>query len=263
MCLIAFAYRVSEQWPLLVIANRDEYYQRPTQASDFWQDNQDLLAGKDLLAGGTWMGITRNGRFAAITNVRDQRAPLQPRSRGELCTLFFNQDTDITTFNEDILNRGQSYAGFNLITGHQGQLFYASNRQSSAHRLAPGIYGLSNAQLDTPWPKTKRLKQELHAILEQANQRQSFPDLNTLMDKIQNRATASDAELPDTGVGLEIERGLSASFIHMPERGYGTRSTTALLIDQHGQVNWWEQSYVELAGLRQFRFSLSSTAAMP
>jgi uncharacterized protein with NRDE domain len=236
MCLILIAHRVHPRLPLVVGANRDEFYSRPTAPADFWQDAPDVLAGRDLEASGTWLGITRSLRFAAVTNFRDMRpAGAGQRSRGELTSGFLRSDTPAEQYLASVSRRANEYNGFNLFVADATGLFYLSNRDGEVRRLAPGTYGLSNHLLDTPWPKVTELKPRFNAAVR-------IPlDPEAIRTILADRGVAPDASLPDTGVGLERERMLSAAFVVSDE--YGTRSTTALSVRDDGTVRFNEWSF--------------------
>ncbi len=225
MCLIVLAYQCHPEFPLIVAANRDEFFLRPTAAADFWSDRTDLLAGRDLQQGGTWMGVTRAGRFAALTNVRDPKS-IQPaaKSRGLIVSDFLMGDDAPATFVNDLEKRGQHYNGFNVIVADADNLAYFNSATADSRTLSPGIYGLSNHRLDTPWPKITRSKAALERALSKNGQALEADLFALLLD----RARADDAALPDTGVGLDKERWLSPVFISGQE--YGTRCSTVLLI---------------------------------
>lgn len=240
MCLIAFAHQFHRRYPLVLIANRDEYYRRPTRRAHFWPEAPGLLAGQDLEQGGTWLGITRDGRLAAVTNVRDGR-PADPglRSRGALTRDFLLGDLSCAAYLADLEREQHRYGGFNLLLGDATGLYFFSNRfsnQEPPRPLAPGLYGLSNASLDTPWPKVDTLKGQLAEALD-------APTLSAreLLPLLQNRRQPEDVQLPDTGVGLALERTLAPCFIHGEH--YGTRASTVILVDQAGEVTFMEQNY--------------------
>ncbi len=238
MCLIVFSYRQHPRFPLLVAANRDEHYGRPTAAAHLWQDYPELLAGKDLEAGGTWLGITRSGRFAAITNHRNPpNTPEQPRSRGLLTLDFLRGSTSPAAYLEQLTASGGDYAGFNLLVGDSSELCCYSNIEGAVQRLSPGTYGLSNALLDTPWPKVERSKEALTALLAYDE-----PDLKQLQSTVSCRDIESDNTLPDTGVGVEFERLLSPQFIVSAD--YGTRATTCLKVDGDGTIAFRESRFL-------------------
>lgn len=235
MCLISFAYNAHPDYPLLVAANRDEYYRRPTAPAAFWEEAPELLAGRDLQAGGTWMGVTRSGRFAAITNHRNPpNTPAQPRSRGMLTTDFLLGSMSAADYMADLAERGDRYAGFNLLLADSKELQYFSNIDATAQRLAPGVYGLSNGSLHSGWPKQELARERLAALLDQSI------DHEALHATVSSRDPVPDEELPDTGIGRDMERLLSPQLILTEE--YGTRATTSLWISSEGEVGLCEQS---------------------
>jgi uncharacterized protein with NRDE domain len=223
-------------FPLVVGANRDEFYGRPTAPADFWNDAPDILAGRDLQASGTWLGITRGLRFAAVTNFRDMRSvEARRRSRGELTSEFLRGDAPAEQYLEGVRRRANQYNGFNLFVADATGLFYFSNRDGEVRRLNPGTYGLSNHLLDTPWPKVTELKPRFNATI------QVPLDPDAIRSILADRGVAPDANLPDTGVGLERERMLSAAFVVSDT--YGTRSTTALWVGDDRAVRFKEWSF--------------------
>jgi len=236
MCLIAIAYRVHPDFPLLVAANRDEFHRRPTAASSPWKDSPDLLAGRDLQAGGTWMGITRTMRFAAVTNRRGPPdAAAAPRSRGLLTLDYLRGDLSPRDHLRALEARAGKYAGFDLLLADREQLCHFSNIERRARPLSPGVYSLSNAGLNGDWPKEALARSRLAALPRgEWNHRQ-------LQAVVGSRTVAGDDRLPDAGVGLELERLLSAQFIVNAE--YGTRATTSLWRDGAGKVDWEERSF--------------------
>ncbi len=241
MCLIAFAYEAHPALRLVVAANRDEAYARPAAPADWWADAPDLLAGRDLREGGTWMGITRAGRFAAITNFRNpgfaqlDNAP----SRGALVADFLRGGMDAEAYARELAARMAVYNGFNLLVGDAGGLFYVSNRAEGVRRLEPGLYGLSNHLLDTPWPKVVRARRAMADALAAADGSADGWE-SGLWEMLGNRVVAADDDLPDTGVGTEFERMLSPPFIR--SEGYGTRASTVLTITRDGDVRLAERS---------------------
>lgn len=240
MCLLIFAHQVSPQFPLVLAANRDEFHARPTRPSQFWNEHPGLLAGKDLEQGGTWMGITREGRFAAVTNYRDPDQTRQaPRSRGELPLQFLTGRQSPEEYLEALASRAGQYAGFNLLVGDAGALWYfANNGRSHPRELAPGLYGLSNANLDTPWPKVELGKARLQALLDDGQL-----EAEHIASLVADTHTARPEALARLGMETDMEEMLSAQFIITP--GYGTRSTTALRMDADGQIHWAEESFDE------------------
>ncbi len=246
MCLIGIAWQAHPDFPLIVAANRDEFHARPTAPSAWWPDAPHLLAGRDLQSGGAWMGITRNGRFAALTNVRDPGTQLtQAPTRGALVADFLCGDASPARYAAGLATPSVHYNGFNLLAGTPAQLMVTGNRGAAAQALPPGIYGLSNALLDTPWPKVTALKTALGAALdgmvaEGPLQSRVSGMLAALFFALGNAQPAPDAQLPDTGVPLERERALSAALIIAPV--YGTRASTVLCVAHDGTAIWEERS---------------------
>lgn len=239
MCLILFAYESHPKYKLVVAANRDEFYSRPTSPADFWQDNPEILAGRDLREGGTWMGITTNGRFAALTNYRDpSRNKKTAPSRGHLVQRFLDSTMTPSAYIDQIPDAGKEYNGFNLLIGEHDSLYYYSNREQILRPVSPGIHGLSNALLNDPWPKVIKGKQALEMALQHDEVK---PE--QLFAILVDQEPVEDQDLPDTGVGLEMERGLAPAFVTMS--GYGTKTSTVILIDHSDQVRFWERSFTE------------------
>ncbi|ARP90993.1 hypothetical protein CAL14_12410 [Bordetella genomosp. 9] len=232
MCLAVLAIRTLPDIPAVIAANRDEYHARPSAAAAPWQDDPRIVAGRDLQSGGTWMGMTRGGRYALVTNYRDPMTILPGApSRGKLVEDFLRGDAAPADYAAHVQRIGEAYNGFNLIVGDRDETWYYSNRGGPAHALPPGIYALSNHLLDTPWPKLERVKAAFTAIL----RTQSRPDVEALFDALADRSPAPDAELPDTGVGLERERFLSSPFI--VGLTYGTRCSTVMIVGRdHGEL---------------------------
>jgi uncharacterized protein with NRDE domain len=231
MCLVLLAWRVHPQYPLVFAGNRDEAYERPSAAAGFWANDPQIFGGRDLEKGGTWLGLTRTGRMAAVTNYRDGRAAKAvPRSRGELTAAFLRGTDEPRAYLEGVAARASDYAGFTLIVGDPDRLYCISNRGQGIEEIAPGVHGLSNHLLDTPWPKVERGKQRLSALLKAEEAELVDGLLATLAD----RTAAPDPELPDTGVGLQRERELSSAFV-AGER-YGTRASTALLVSRGNEA---------------------------
>ena len=250
MCLLIFAHRAVQDYPLLLAANRDEFHARPTAAADFWPEYPTLLAGKDLEQGGTWMGVTREGRFAAITNYRDPaRTAPAPRSRGELPLDFLVGDASPDAYLEKLRTHAMDYAGFNLLLSEGEDLWYYNNSASDSdpRLLSPGVYGLSNDRLDTPWPKVEVGKRKLRQLME----RGLVTDHDQLAAVVADRATADPQDLLRQGLDGEMDQLLSAQFIVTGR--YGTRSTTTLWRDQNGHSHWRELSYDQAGRLQDTR----------
>jgi uncharacterized protein with NRDE domain len=223
---------------LILAANRDEFYSRPTAPLDYWADYPGVLAGRDLKGNGTWLGVTQSGRIAAITNYRDPAAHMQTApSRGILARNYLTTNSPPQRYLKEVSKKGNTYNGFNLIVGDAGGLFYYSNRTSPIHNLKPGLYGISNHLLDTSWPKVKKGKIRLQG---QFDGREKI-NLEKIFEILFDSSLPPDDELPDTGVGLNRERILSPLFIISPD--YGTRSSSVVLIDRSGQVAFWERTF--------------------
>ena len=238
MCLILFAHKVHPKYPLILAANRDEAYARPAAPAAFWSDHPNIYGGRDLDRGGTWLAVARSGRIAAVTNFRNANAPrTAPRSRGELVSAYLLGKASTEQYLNEVEMRGDQYNGFILIAGDPDALHWLSNRGPGPARVPPGVHGLSNHLLNTPWPKIKRSKLALEALLGSGEEELTAGLFRILAD----RSEALDHELPDTGVGLERERELSANFI-AGER-YGTRASTVVLIDADGNVHFTERSF--------------------
>jgi uncharacterized protein with NRDE domain len=241
MCLIVFAYKTHPRYELILAANRDEFYSRPTASAAFWEDAPEILAGRDLVAGGTWLGVTRTGRFAAVTNYREPLMPRGEKSRGNLVSEFlYGRETPVE-YLQALEKHDFEYSGFNLLvgdfTGKQSEIAYSSNRNAAFQILPAGIYGLSNHLLDTPWHKVLLAKKMLAENI--ANSETVSPD--ALFKILQNSELAKDEDLPETGVGFELEKLLSPVFIE--SENYGTRCSTVVLIEKNGRVSFQEKIY--------------------
>ena len=239
MCLILFAYHSHTTQPLILAANRDETYSRPTRNAQFWPESPGLLAGKDLQAGGLWLGINKKGCIAAITNFRDPTAKTGPLSRGLIGKEFLMSKEQPDKFLMKLSENAEMYSGFNLLIGDQNNLYYYSNREKLISQLKPGVYGLSNHLLNAPWPKITKGKQLLSSQISSSNEKPISTE--SLIALLNDKTRPEDEQLPDTGVGLDYERVLSPMFIQTPV--YGTRSSTALTISHKGKVNFHEQCY--------------------
>lgn len=237
MCLILFAYRAHLKYKLIVAANRDEFYERPTAPTHYWEDYPHILAGRDLNKMGTWMGVTKAGRFAALTNYRNPEEKTdEKRSRGELVGDFLKCDVHSEDYMQKVVENRKLYSGYNLLVGDTNELYYYSNIEDKLLRVEPGIYGLSNKLLNTDWPKVKRGKERLSKIMCENNETM----VDQLMACLQNTDPAPDEILPNTGVSLEWERILSPMFIK--SESYGTRSSTVLLMTDE-EVYYNERVY--------------------
>jgi len=252
MCLVALAFNAHADMPLLVAANRDEFHARPTLAADWWSDQPDILAGRDLQAGGTWLGVNRNGRFATITNFREAISRSSNlRSRGHLVNEFLHSDLSPTQYLRTI--NGENYAGFNLLVTDGKKLAYLSNRGATLQELPAGIYGLSNATLDTPWEKVERSKTRLESLLRNGQINETHL-LRLLSDRQKGPAT----EVKGERLPFAVAHAITAPFIVTPE--YGTRSSTVVRAHHSGQWHFKERRFDASgrnAGDSQFSFRVS------
>ncbi|WP_085693806.1 MULTISPECIES: NRDE family protein [unclassified Pseudomonas] len=239
MCLIVFAWRPDHAQPLIVAANRDEFYARPSLPLAPWPEAPHVHAGRDLEAGGTWLGLSAHGRFAALTNIRDPGQPPAQRSRGGLVAGFLTGELSIDDYLADVVERSAQYAGFNLLLGNAHELWHFNARDTEPVMLPPGVYGLSNAGLDTPWPKLLKAKAALSAALDD-------PQPERLLALLADAQPAPEAELPDTGVGRTTESLLSSVFI--ASQSYGTRASTALIVQADGTRRIVERSFGPFGG---------------
>ncbi|AZS79887.1 NRDE family protein [Achromobacter spanius] len=229
MCLAVLALHALPGIPVLIAANRDEFHARPTLPAAQWADAPGLYAGRDGLAGGSWMGVTAQGRFALVTNFREPGRHLDPApSRGALVEDYLRGSDSPQAYLARTHESDQAYNGFNLIVGDTRQAWYLSNRDGAPRPLAPGIYALSNHLLDTPWPKLARTKTAFTEVLGRTPQ----PDLPALFDALADRQTATDDEMPATGLPQDRERLLSSPFIVSPD--YGTRASSVLVLREGG-----------------------------
>lgn len=252
MCLIAFAINAWPRWPLVIASNRDEFVERPTLPLAPWTSasGHAIVSGRDLRAGGTWLGLTPGGRLAFVTNVREAQPLVAPRSRGELVTRWLEDDGDAADFIAALQADPGAYAGFNLVLGdfQRNDWTWVTNRSAAAphwqaRTLSPGVYGLSNAQLDTPWPKTLELKRVLSAALQDGHGEPSAGQLQEpLWAALAKQERAAAGQLPETGVEPAFESALSSAFVDFPEHGYGTRSSTLVLasaLPSQGEGRRW------------------------
>ena len=236
MCLIAFAVDAHPDYKLILAANRDEFYKRPTSPAQYWPDQPSILAGRDEQAGGTWMAISKSGRFSAVTNYRDlSNIKDDAISRGDLPVNFLMQDVTPEDYMKQVHEIADAYNGFNLLCWADDQMCHYSNYEGKVNIIEPGIYGLSNALLNTPWPKVKKLRSSFSSAIEQKFDHESL--LSLLVDG----TAAPDEELPDTGVGLEWEKMLSPVCIR--SENYGTCCSTIVTISRSGVVEFTERTY--------------------
>jgi len=259
VCLILFGHRAHPEFDLVLAANRDEFFARPAAAADYWTQDPGVLGGRDLEKGGTWMGVTRTGRWAALTNYRDgSPAPADARSRGQLVSDYLLGDESASGYAASRAGSARLYAGFNLLAGDAEGIYYLSHADAAPIRVAPGIHGLSNHRLDTSWPKVDRGRQALRSAMRGSADRIEESLLALLADD----ALADDALLPATGIPADWEKKLSAAFIRAP--GYGTRASSVLLVGRDGQVSFRERTFGPGGAMsedRMFRFSVTTATS--
>jgi uncharacterized protein with NRDE domain len=250
MCLVVFAWKSHPDYRLILAANRDEFHARPSQDADWWPDQPDILAGRDLQAGGTWLATHRSGRFATVTNYREQqRVTPGNRSRGEIVTNFLSADVDPLSFVSSI--EGAPYAGVSVLAADQQNICYASNRGDAAITLPPGVYGLSNASLDAAWSKLVRTKEALAELIDSAN-----INPTELLRLLADRSPAASSEVISDDLPFKLARALTAPFIVADD--YGTRCSTALLVAYDGRIEFIERRFDvqgNASGDSSFRFS--------
>jgi uncharacterized protein with NRDE domain len=256
MCLLSFAIDVHPRYRLVLAANRDENFVRPTAPARFWDDDPQILAGRDLEAGGSWLGVSRDGRLAALTNYYgpDEYAP-DKLSRGGLIPDFLRGDLSPYGYLEQLQRTGDSYNGFGLVFGDTTGFNYYTNRGPSICGLSAGVRGLSNHLLDTHWPKVASVKERVRHIITNSE----FIDPEDLFSLLSNRTRYPDHLLPDTGVGIERERLLSSIFVTLDE--FGTRCSTVILIDRENRLTFLERSFdaqQKNIGTAEFQFNLSA-----
>lgn len=233
MCLILVAWQMHPDYPLVVAANRDEFYARPSAEAARWPEDPRVIGGRDLEAGGTWLGLREDGRFAAVTNVREPGAAKGERSRGHLPADYLRDGQDPGAYAAAV--DGALYSGFNLLLADQHALWYRSNRDGAARELDPGVYGLSNHLLDTPWPKLVSAKARFTRALSR------LPGLGGLFAVLADPEIVPDHALPDSGLSLEWERLLSAIFVQ--SKDYGTRASTVVTRSRSGAVRLEERRF--------------------
>jgi uncharacterized protein with NRDE domain len=254
MCLINFQINDHPNYKLIIAANRDEFYERPTAPAQFWDEEPNILAGQDLLQKGTWLGISKNGRFAALTNYRDPDHMKQGAlSRGEIVKNYLTAELAPEDYLQHLKEKREDYVGFNVLVGNADKLFHYNNVLNDINEIQPGTHGLSNATLNTSWPKVVKGKKEL----EKYSKGHEKLDPEQLFSIVADAEEADDASLPETGVGLELERKLSSLFIKMPE--YGTRSSTVLLVDKANNVTFIERTFEKGVYKQEKRFDFKIT----
>lgn len=237
MCLILFGKNADPNFEFVLAANRDEFLERPTASLEFWQDNPNIISGLDLKAGGTWLGMHKNGKMAAITNYREP-ASIKPNapSRGALTRSYLENTQSAEEYLHALQSRAHLYNGFNLLLKDDVGVFHYSNVSDIITPVKDGIHGLSNHLLDTPWPKVQKGKKELDTLTKGNNM-----DDEQLFQLLYDSDFADNNDLPDTGIPQELEQKLSAKFIKMPE--YGTRCSSIIKISRNKSVHFTERTF--------------------
>ena len=257
MCLILFSLNKHRDYKLVLAANRDEFFERPTLKSEYWKENPNILGGQDVISGGTWLGLTKTGRFIAITNYRDFTLERKnPRSRGEISKKFLLENIDVISFLTEISSKKHLYNGFNLILSDDqfNTIYHYSNVTDQYQQIEEGFHGLSNHLLDTPWPKITYGINKLKNFVENNSN-----DPTRIYKILRNEIEADDNNLPDTGISYDLEKKLSPVFISM--KGYGTRSSTVMFVDYENRVSFYEVTYnekKEIIGNQAFDLQLKS-----
>ena len=248
MCLIIFAHQAAPNYPLVMAANRDEFFSRPTQHATLWKSSchhKAILAGKDLVSGGTWLGITRNGRFSAVTNIKyPSESEQKPRSRGELTINFLQSDISVDEYTSSLAGQFDQFAGFNLLLGDGHNMFYINNFERVVTKLEPGFYGLSNGRLNSDWPKVNRGREGLQRLLK----KERPISTDQLIAMMKDRELSPATNLTDTRKTAELETETSSAFIINTGHGYGTLCSTAIIKEANGNTHFNEQNY-DVAGI--------------
>ncbi|MFP8489252.1 NRDE family protein [Gracilimonas sp. Q87] len=239
MCLITFAYKKHLKYELILAGNRDEFYGRPTRSAQFWTEegHSDILAGKDLEAGGTWLGIHKDGRWGALTNYRDPTVIKEdPPSRGELVMNYLTSDNSAIEYLQNLSTTAQDYNGFNLLLWDNGHFYHFSNQSKRMTTIEPGVHGISNALLDTSWPKVDSANEQMKKLI-------SSDEINKeeLFELLLDQSKANDEDLPVTGIPRDLEKAISSIFIKT--ENYGTRCSSILLIDKNGNIDFTERTF--------------------
>lgn len=256
MCLIVFAFNHHPEYPLILAGNRDEFYAREAEQAHIWDTDPAILAGKDLRAGGTWLGVSKKGEFGAITNYRDLDNPIEgERSRGEIIPGFLTRSGKARQKLNRLKQSLQHYSGFNLLAGNKEQLYYLNNVHGKIDPVEPGIHGISNAVLNTPWPKVEMAKLEFKKAITPKS-----IDRERIFRLLKNSETFPEESLPETGLSPEMEKAVSPIFIET--EGYGTRCSNLLTIDSGGRINFIEKTYPVSDGtseiINEFTFETES-----
>jgi uncharacterized protein with NRDE domain len=243
MCLVVLAYKKWEGYPIVILANRDEFFERPAKKAEYWEEAPEILAGRDLTSFGTWLGVTKHGRISLVTNRRDMREPKlpNPMSRGKLVEGFLKSKLEPANYEKSLQADLQKYEGFNLFFTDLRSAFCVSNRGNGSIEIEPGFHTLSNAFWNTKWPKTERILSEFQTIATRERGKNQALPIEAFFALLDDKVQAETDLLPDTGIGLERERLLSSIRISLP--GYGTRVSTILAINEEGQVQFFEKTF--------------------
>ncbi|MEX0845681.1 MAG: NRDE family protein [Balneolaceae bacterium] len=239
MCLITFSYKTHPKYNLILAGNRDEFYERPTRKAHFWTDDDhpNILAGKDLQAGGTWLGVHKDGRWGAVTNYRDPTIQKEnPPSRGELVMDYLKSSMFAMDYLQELTTKAGEYNGFNLLLWDAKGFYHYSNQNKKVTLIPDGIHGISNALLDTPWPKLTNAKKRLQTITKKEDFKKE-----RLFKLLSDQTQAPEEELPVTGIPKDLEKAVSSIFIKT--ENYGTRCSTVLLIDKEGNIDFTERLF--------------------
>lgn len=235
MCLALIAVEQHPEYPIIILSNRDEFYTRPTKPAHFWPDSPDVFAGQDLVGGGSWLGINKNGQFALVTNYRNPKTfDKSLLSRGNLVKEYLQNDIGPQDYVEIISHVASQYNLYNLIVGNLNEIIYYSNAEEKTIQLKPGLYGLSNHLLDTPWYKVSRVKELFKQAIARQITKNTPEQIEALLFPIlKDKTLAPDDLLPQTGVPSDIEKALSSIFVDIPQHAYGTRNSTLLLVSRN------------------------------
>lgn len=255
MCLITFAYQNHPKYNLILAGNRDEFYGRPTRKAQFWSEEgyPDILAGKDLKGGGTWLGVHKDGRWGTLTNYRDPSIQKEdPPTRGELVTDYLKSGRSAMDYLQDVTQKADEYNGFNLLLWDTKGFYHYSNQSKKVINISHGIHGISNALLDTPWPKLTSANRQLAEVIQEEE-----ISKEKLFELLKDETKAAEEHLPVTGIPKDLEKAVSSIFIKT--ENYGSRCSTVLLIDKEGNIDFTERSYepgtTKLKSEQHFRFS--------
>lgn len=247
MCLVLLAIKEHPEYPLMILSNRDEFYKRASSPADFWIENPDVFSGRDLVGNGTWLGVNRDGRFSLITNYRNpQRYTASAPSRGLLVSDFLLESAPITSL--DYINKvavnSDFYNPFNIVVGDSNNIYYYSNVEKKIKELSRGIYCMSNHLLNTPWYKVEKAKELFIRNKDNLLARSSRDEtLDLLYPILLDNSSSPDYLLPDTGVGMDLEKRLSSIFVTIPEHGYGTYSSSIILFAKN-KISFSEKIYI-------------------